>query len=108
MPTAIATNPTQALIPTPSADNGAAVILGLSQPTPGGEDALLDPDAAGDQHEVEGRKYRRDCNRPESQRQRRDLGDHQQIIRVPEIAEWTSSDQRSIGQGDDPRRPIPS
>src|ERR1700731_1093570 len=67
MPTAMATNPIQVFIPTPPADNGAAVILGLSPPSPRGEDALLDPDAPGDQYDVEGRKYRRDCNRPESQ-----------------------------------------
>src|SRR5215469_1164013 len=106
MPTAMATNPTQVLIPTPLADNGAAVIPGLSPPSPRGEDALLDPDAPGDQHEVEGRKYRRDCNRPEDERQRRDLGDHQQIIRVPEIAERTGLHQGGVGQGDDPSRPI--
>src|ERR1700726_654659 len=108
MPTAMATNPTQVLIPTPPPDNGAAVILGLSPPSPRGEDALLDPDAPGDQYDVEGRKDRRDCNRPKSERQDRDLGNHQQIIRVLEIAEWTGSHERSVGQGDDPRRPIPS
>src|SRR6476660_6657710 len=75
MPTAMATKPIQVFIPTP----------------PRGEDALLDPDAPGDQYEVEGRKDRRDCNRPKSERQHRDLGNHQQIIRVPEIAEWTGS-----------------
>src|SRR6266446_5677210 len=106
MPTAMATNPIQVLIPTPPADNGAAVILGLSPPSPRGEDALLDPDAPGDQHEVKGRKYCRDCNRPEGERQRRDLGDYQQIIRMPEIAEWTRSHEGSLGQVDDPRRPI--
>src|ERR1700730_5457781 len=106
MPRAMATNPIQVFIPTPPADNGAAVILGLSPPSPRGEDALLDPDAPGDQYDVESRKDRRDCNRPESERQRRDLGDHQQIIRVPEIAEWTGSHERSLGQGNDPRRPI--
>src|ERR1700756_4658001 len=80
MPAAMATNPTQVLIPTPPADNGAAVIIRLSPPSPRPEDSFLDPDAPGDQQEVEGRKYRRDCNRPESERQYRDLGDHQQII----------------------------
>src|SRR5262245_31070253 len=108
MPTAMATNPIQVLIPTPPADNGAAVTLGLSPPPPRREHASLAPDAPGDEHQVEGRKHRRDCNRPESERQQRDLADHQQIIRVAEKAEWTGLHERSIGQGDDPRRPIPS
>src|ERR1700730_4028769 len=108
MPTAMATNPIQVFIPTPPADNGAAVILGLSPPSPRGADAPPEPAAPGDQYDVESRKDRRDCNRPKSERQDRDLGNHQQIIRVPEIAERTGSHERRIGQGDDSRRPIPS
>src|SRR5205809_230043 len=54
IPTAMATNPTQVLIPTPPADNGAAVILGLSPPSPRGEDTERWPDGRGDSGQKKG------------------------------------------------------
>src|SRR5438045_3148526 len=109
IPTAMATNPAHVLTPTPpAADVRIAAIWAPSQPPPRREDPLLDPDPTGNQREVQGRKNRRDRNRPEGERQRRDFGDHQHVIRVPEIAERAGARERSTGQGDDPRRPIPA
>ena len=56
IPKAMATNPIQVLMPTTPAGVGITVTLGISQPSPRCENALLDPDAPDDQHQVDGRK----------------------------------------------------
>src|SRR6516225_1990520 len=106
MPTAMAKNPTQVLIPTMPAGAENPVTPGISQPSPRREDVLLDPDAPEDQHQIEDRKCRSDRDRPERERQQGDLGDYQQVVRVPQPAERAGAHQGRAGYSDNPCRPI--
>jgi len=56
MPKAMARNPAQVLTPTTLAGVWITVTLAISQPSPGCQNALLDPDAPDDQNQVDGRK----------------------------------------------------
>src|SRR6516165_5401775 len=106
IPTAMATNPIQVLMPIAPAGVGNLLTFEDSEPSPRRENALLDPDAPDDHHQVHGRKRDRDRDGPKGERQHGDFRDHQQVVRVPNPAERAGLHQGCAGQGYDPRRPI--